>query len=86
MLCCAALRCIVLCCGTPQGGRVIAGKVEPPSWGGPPGGARDVSGGFFVSPVAVEIGAAAECVKDELFGPLLYVLKFEVRRCNYSTV
>ena len=34
--------------------------------------------GNFVQPTVVEISHAADVVKEELFGPVLYVFKFEV--------
>lgn len=34
--------------------------------------------GNFVQPTIVEISQDAQIVKEELFGPVLYVLKFQV--------
>ncbi len=36
------------------------------------------SEGNFVQPTIVEISPDAECVKEELFAPVLYVMKFKV--------
>lgn len=47
------------------------------------------SEGNFVQPTIVEISPNADVVREELFGPVLYVLKFKVVAFNknlYSTV
>lgn len=49
-----------------QGGRIVAG------------GTIIESAGNFVQPTIVEISASAEVVKEELFAPVLYVMKFQV--------
>jgi len=42
------------------------------------GGSAIESEGNFVQPTIVEISASAPVVKEELFGPVLYVMKFQV--------
>ncbi len=52
-----------------QGGKILyGGNVKP----GP---------GFFVEPTIVSIDASAPIVKEELFVPILYILKCKVRPC-----
>ncbi|CAA0814579.1 Aldehyde dehydrogenase family 7 member B4 [Striga hermonthica] len=48
-----------------QGGKIVAG------------GSVIESQGNFVQPTIVEISSSAEVVKEELFGPVLYVMKFQ---------
>lgn len=50
-----------------QGGRIVAG------------GNVMKSEGNFVQPTIVEISVSAEVVKEELFAPVLYVMKFQVK-------
>ena len=40
--------------------------------------------GNFVQPTVVEISHDADVVKEELFGPVLYVFKFKVCFTNLS--
>lgn len=42
------------------------------------GGSGIDSEGNFVQPTIVEIAPSAQVVKEELFGPVLYVMKFQV--------
>lgn len=42
------------------------------------GGSVIESDGNFVQPTIVEISPDASIVKEELFGPVLYVMKFKV--------
>ena len=49
-----------------QGGKIICG-----------GGVVE-SEGNFVQPTIVEISSSAEVVKEELFAPVLHVMKFQV--------
>lgn len=42
------------------------------------GGSTVESEGNFVQPTIVEISPNASVVKEELFGPVLYVMKFQV--------
>lgn len=49
-----------------QGGKILTG------------GSVIESEGNFVQPTIVEISPSADVVKEELFGPVLYVLKFKV--------
>lgn len=42
------------------------------------GGAAIESEGNFVQPTIVEISPDADVVKEELFAPVLYVMKFKV--------
>lgn len=49
-----------------QGGKILTG------------GSVIESEGNFVQPTIVEISPKADVVKEELFGPVLYVLKFKV--------
>lgn len=42
------------------------------------GGSTVESDGNYVQPTIVEISPTAAVVKEELFGPVLYVMKFEV--------
>lgn len=42
------------------------------------GGSVVESEGNFVQPAIVEISSNAPVVKEELFGPVLYVMKFQV--------
>lgn len=42
-----------------------------------------------MQPTIVEISPSADVVKEELFGPVLYVMKFQValsKLCNFSLV
>lgn len=48
-----------------QGGRVVIG------------GKAVERKGYFVQPTLVEVPSFAACVREELFGPLLYVIKFK---------
>jgi hypothetical protein len=50
---------------TPQGGRILTG-----------GGGIDREGNY-VQATIVEIASDAECVKEELFAPVLYVMRFQ---------
>lgn len=50
-----------------QGGRILVG------------GNVIESEGNFVQPTIVEISSSAAVVKEELFAPVLYVMKFQVR-------
>jgi len=47
------------------------------------GGSAIESEGNFVQPTIVEITPSAAVVKEELFGPVLYVMKFQVA---YSSI
>lgn len=49
-----------------QGGKILIG------------GSAIESEGNFVQPTIVEIPSTAPVVKEELFGPVLYVMKFQV--------
>ena len=49
-----------------QGGKILTG------------GALIESEGNFVQPTIVEISPNADVVKEELFAPVLYVMKFKV--------
>lgn len=49
-----------------QGGKILTG------------GSVIESEGNFVHPTIVEISSKAEVVKEELFAPVLYVMKFKV--------
>ena len=49
-----------------QGGKILTG------------GSVIESEGNFVQPTIVEISSDADVVKEELFGPVLYVMKFKV--------
>jgi aldehyde dehydrogenase family 7 protein A1 len=49
-----------------QGGKILVG------------GSVIESDGNFVQPTIVEISPDASVVKEELFGPVLYVMKFKV--------
>lgn len=49
-----------------QGGKILVG------------GSTIESDGNFVQPTIVEISPSAPVVKEELFGPVLYVMKFQV--------
>lgn len=49
-----------------QGGKILIG------------GSVIESDGNFVQPTIVEISPDASVVKEELFGPVLYVMKFKV--------
>jgi aldehyde dehydrogenase family 7 member A1 len=49
-----------------QGGKIVTG------------GSVIESEGNFVRPTIVEISPSAPVVKEELFGPVLYVMKFQV--------
>lgn len=50
-----------------QGGKILVG------------GNVIESEGNFVQPTIVEISSSAAVVKEELFAPVLYVMKFQVR-------
>lgn len=50
-----------------QGGKIVTG------------GSIIESEGNFVQPTIVEISSSAPVVKEELFGPVLYVMKFQVQ-------
>lgn len=50
-----------------QGGKIVTG------------GSLIESEGNFVQPTIVEISSSAPIVKEELFGPVLYVMKFQVQ-------
>ena len=50
-----------------QGGKILVG-----------GGSAIESEGNFVQPTIIEISPDAPVVKEELFGPVLYVMKFQV--------
>lgn len=50
-----------------QGGKILVG------------GNIIESEGNFVQPTLVEISSSAEVVKEELFAPVLHVMKFQVR-------
>lgn len=50
---------------TPQGGKILTG-----------GGGIDREGNY-VQATIVEIASDAECVKEELFAPVLYVMRFQ---------
>jgi len=52
-----------------QGGRVLAGGKALPALAGA------LAGGHFVEPTVVEIAHSAPCVQEELFAPVLYVIK-----------
>lgn len=54
-----------------QGGKILTG------------GSVIESEGNFVQPTIVEITPDAPVVKEELFGPVLYVMKFQVS-CVYN--
>jgi len=54
-----------------QGGKILAG------------GSVLESDGNFVQPTIVEISADAAVVKEELFAPVLYVMKFKVEYIIY---
>lgn len=54
-----------------QGGKILTG------------GSVIESEGNFVQPTIVEISPSADVVKEELFGPVLYVLKFKVSFQQY---
>lgn len=49
-----------------QGGKILTG------------GSVIESDGYFVQPTIVEISPSAGVVKEELFAPVLYVMKFQV--------
>jgi aldehyde dehydrogenase family 7 member A1 len=49
-----------------QGGKILIG------------GSAIESEGNFVQPTIVETSSSAPVVKEELFGPVLYVMKFQV--------
>ena len=51
-----------------QGGKILVGA------------SAIESEGNFVQPTIVEISSDAPVVKEELFGPVLYVMKFQVMR------
>lgn len=53
-----------------QGGKILLG------------GSVIKSDGNFVQPTIVEISPSAAVVKEELFGPVLYVMKFQVSLCG----
>lgn len=44
------------------------------------GGAALGSDGNYVQPTIVEISPSAPIVREELFGPVLYVMRFQVLR------
>jgi acyl-CoA reductase-like NAD-dependent aldehyde dehydrogenase len=50
-----------------QGGKIVTG------------GSVIDSEGNFVQPTIVEISPSVPVVKEELFGPVLYVMKFQVQ-------
>lgn len=54
-----------------QGGKILIG------------GSAIESDGNFVQPTIVEISPDASVVKEELFGPVLYVMRFKV---DYSCI
>ena len=53
-----------------QGGRVICG-------GNPVSGEAIPSGGAYVQPAVVEIGAEAAIVQQETFAPILYMIRYQ---------
>jgi hypothetical protein len=57
-----------------QGGKILLG------------GSGIESEGNFVQPTIVEISPDAPVVKEELFGPVLYVMKFQVPKQSYLCV
>lgn len=57
---------------TLQGGKILVG------------GSIIESEGNFVQPTIVEISSTAEVVKEELFAPVLHVMKFQVKLFLFS--
>ena len=57
---------LILSCDVFQGGEILTG------------GGLIESEGNFVQPTIVEISPNADAVKEELFAPVLYVMKFKV--------
>lgn len=65
---------VLLCTFFSQGGKITVG------------GSTIESEGNYVQPTIVEISPTAAVVKEELFGPVLYVMKFKVVSLIESSV
>ncbi|WRX25806.1 Aldehyde dehydrogenase domain - like 10 [Theobroma cacao] len=64
---------LILSCDVCQGGKILTG------------GGLIESEGNFVQPTIVEISPNADVVKEELFAPVLYVMKFKVAPLSQKT-
>lgn len=64
---------LILSFDVSQGGKILTG------------GALIESEGNFVQPTIVEISPNADVVKEELFAPVLYVMKFKVAPSQVSS-
>jgi acyl-CoA reductase-like NAD-dependent aldehyde dehydrogenase len=51
-----------------QGGKILAGGQQIPG------------AGNYVQPTLVEIDSSAEILQEELFVPILYIMKFKVEK------